>query len=167
MNLTLVDLFKAQWTQTIHDEWINSVLADRPDIDRVKLERVRSLMDINVPGGLVAGYETLIPFLTLPDPNDRHILAAAIHGHANIIVTYNLRDFPVNILQPHGIEALHPDGFVSHLINLDASRVAEAVKAQRANLQNPPQSAQQLLDTLERQGLTQTVAHLRLLTHLL
>ncbi|HMA95113.1 MAG TPA: hypothetical protein VKP30_20620, partial [Polyangiaceae bacterium] len=53
---------------------------------------------------LVDGYEPLVEGLELPDPNDRHVLAAAIHGGASVIVTMNLRDFPERFLVPHAVE---------------------------------------------------------------
>lgn len=161
MNLALTDLFRARWTSAIHEEWISNVLESRPDLTRARLERTRDQMNLYVRGCLIENYEPLIPTLTLPDPDDRHILAAAIQGEASVIVTFNLRDFPPATLQQYGIVAQHPDNFVSGLLDLNTSRTLEAIRAQRENLRNPPNTATQLLDTLERQGLTQTVARLR------
>lgn len=161
MNLALTDLFRARWTSAIHEEWIRNLLESRPDLTRARLERTRDQMNLYVRGCLIEGYEGLIPTLTLPDPDDRHILAAAIQGEANVIVTFNLRDFPPATLQQYGIVTQHPDIFVSDLLSMDTSRTLEAVQAQRANLRNPPNTASELLDTPERQGLTQTVARLR------
>ena len=69
-------------------------------------------MDENINDALVSGYEHIVDQLTLPDADDRHVLAAAIHDGANIIVTVNLRDFPADTLATHGITALHPDTFI-------------------------------------------------------
>lgn len=80
MHLALTDLFRAKWTDAIHDEWTKSVLESRPDLTREQLERTRALMNIHVRNCLVTSYEDLIPSLTLPDPDDRHVLAAAIRG---------------------------------------------------------------------------------------
>lgn len=82
MRLALTDLFQARWTDRIHDEWTRNVLGNRPDITPESLARCRQLMDEHVPGCLVTGYEALISTLTLPDPDDRHVLAAAVHGRA-------------------------------------------------------------------------------------
>lgn len=76
----------------VHEEWISSVLENRPDLSREKLERTRCLMDLHAPDALVTGYEPLIPTLNLPDPNDRHVLAAAIRGGVDVIVTNNIKD---------------------------------------------------------------------------
>ena len=93
----LTDLFQAKWTDAIHQEWMKNVLANRPDLTLNQLERTRDLMNMHVRDCLVTGHETLIPTLSLPDPNDHHVLAAAIFTSASIIVTYNLKDFPVQI----------------------------------------------------------------------
>src|SRR5436309_15327350 len=99
--LALLGLYRPRWTEMIHDEWMRSLLKERPDLTRDRLERTRDLMDKAVPDCLVAGYEGLIAGITLPDPDDRHVLAAAIHGNAEIIVTYNLKDFPTDTLADH------------------------------------------------------------------
>lgn len=127
MWLGLSDLFRPRWSDEIHDEWIRNVLADRPDLTREQLERTRGLMNSNVRDCLVTGYEPLIAGLTLPDPDDRHVLAAAIRASADVIVTFNLKDFPPAALAPFGIEAQHPDEFVIHLIDLNAGLVLNFV----------------------------------------
>jgi hypothetical protein len=91
---------------------------DRSDLTRAKLERTRQLMDKAAPDALVRGYEHLIPGLALPDPNDRHVLAAAIRAGASVIVTCNLPDFPPHVLGEFDIEAQHPDDFIVHLLDL-------------------------------------------------
>jgi len=113
MWLGLSGCFRARWRRTIQDEWKRNVLRNRPGLSRAQLDRVSDLMDKAIPECLVEGYEALIADLHLPDPDDRHVLAAAIHGEASIIVTFNLRDFPREALAPFGIGALHPDDFNS------------------------------------------------------
>jgi predicted nucleic acid-binding protein len=105
-------LFQARWSRAVHEEWIRALLRKRPDLSREKLDRTRMLMDKHATDALVTGYEELIEGLNLPDPDDRHVLAAAIRGRANVIVTSNLKDFPEDALEPYGIEAQHPDEFV-------------------------------------------------------
>lgn len=105
-------LFSPRWSQTIHAEWMRSVLADRPDLSRAQLERTRTLMDQVDPQSLVTGYEARIPSLHLPDADDRHVLAAALEAQATVIVTFNLSDFPAETLAPLGVQALHPDRFL-------------------------------------------------------
>src|SRR3990167_8164411 len=78
MHLAITDLYRAKWTDEIHEEWINSVLSDRKDLSREYLDRTRDKMNTNVRDCLVEGYQSLIPTLNLPDADDRHVLAAAI-----------------------------------------------------------------------------------------
>lgn len=164
MHLAIIGALEARWTNAIHDEWMRNVLANRPDLSRERIERTRDLMNAAVPDCLVTGYEALIETVTLPDADDRHVLAAAIHARAEIIVTFNLKDFPAAALAPYDIEAQHPEEFVSGLLEADEAAVVEAARRQRAALKNPPKSVDEFLDTLEQQGLTQTVARLRRLS---
>lgn len=118
LQLAVTDLYKAKWTADIHREWIENLLENEPHRDRAALERTRDLMDTATRDCLVTGYAGLIPSLELPDPNDRHILAAAIVGHCDVIVTANLRDFPETALTPFGIALQHPDEFLCNHLNL-------------------------------------------------
>jgi predicted nucleic acid-binding protein len=161
MHLALTGLFRATWSAGVHEEWMTALLRNRPDLSREKLERTRMLMDQHGEDALVTGYEDLIPGLQLPDPSDRHVLAAAIRGRADVIVTVNLRDFPAEILAEFEIEAQHPDEFVLHLLDLAPGIVAEAARNHRESLKNPPKTIDEYLNALESLGLTQTVSVLR------
>lgn len=160
MRLARTGLFRARWSDAIHDEWIAAVLEKRPDLEH-RLKRTRALMDQHVLDGLVSDYEHLVSGLKLPDEDDRHVLAAAIQCGADVIVTFNLRDFPGEYLRQYGIEAQHPDAFVCGLLEMDRNAVCEAVRRQRASLKHPPRSVDELLATFERQHLTQCVKALR------
>jgi predicted nucleic acid-binding protein len=92
MELALTDLFRARWSEDIQQEWMRNVLKNRPDLSEAQLVRTKDLMNANVRDALVTGYKSLIPSLSLPDPNDRHVLAAAIRGNASIIIATNLKD---------------------------------------------------------------------------
>lgn len=109
MQLAMTDLFRARWTDRIHDEWIRNVLKKRPDLRPEQLGRTRELMNAHVRDCLVTGYEGPIEGLQLPHADDRHVLAAAIRCGAAAIVTFNLEDFPSNHVEPFGIEAQHPE----------------------------------------------------------
>jgi predicted nucleic acid-binding protein len=161
MQLALSNLFQARWTDEIHDEWIRNVLANRPDISPGSLARCRKLMDEHVPDCLVTGYEQLIPSLSLPDPNDRHVLAAAIHGGAACIVTFNLTDFPASTLGQFHLEAIHPDEFVSRLWDDHPDGVLHAMRLHRASLTRPPKTAAEYFATLEQCRLPETALRLR------
>ena len=66
----------------------------------------------------MTGYERLIEGLELPDPDDRHVLAAAILSGATHIITENLTDFPADALDPFAIEAIDTDDFLSRTYDL-------------------------------------------------
>jgi len=160
-------LVRARWTDTIHDEWIRNVLKDNPNLSDERLARTRTLMNEAVRDCLVTGYEVLIDSLGLPDPDDRHVLAAAVRAGAQVIVTCNLKDFPAETLARFDIEAQHPDDFLVGLMDLAPGGICAVVKRQRESLRNPPKTSAELLATLESQGLTQTVANLRQFVELL
>jgi predicted nucleic acid-binding protein len=160
MRLATTELFHARWSDAIHDEWIRSVLEQRPEL-KEQLARTRKLMNAHVMNSLITGYEHLIETLDLPDPGDRHVLAAAITGGVDVLVTKNLKDFPANALAPFGIEAQHPDTFISTLLRQHETTVTAAMARHRAALRNPPKSADDYLQTLIAQDLPQTVALLR------
>ena len=149
-------LLRVKWTGRIHREWIRAVRRQRPDIPLGDLRRARRLMDQHVLGCRVRGYERWEQRLTLPDPNDRHVLAAALACVADVIVTYNTRDFPANILSPFGVAAVLPDTFVTGL--MDSGIVVSAAAEHRASLRHPPLSAAEYLDSLRRDGLSATAA---------
>jgi hypothetical protein len=161
MHLALTDLYRAKWTDAIHAEWIRNVLVNRPDLTIKQLERTKSLMNANIRDCLVEGYEQIIPALSLPDPDDRHVLAAAIRSSASVIVTYNLKDFPEKFLKPYGIEAQHPDDFLMHLLDLSSSIVCTIIRKLRKNLKKPPMTAEEYLACLKRQHLEKTHNELR------
>jgi PIN domain len=149
--------YRARWTERIHEEWTHSLLANRPELED-QIGRSRALMDKAVPDCLIAGYEALEGGLILPDDNDRHVLAAAIVGRADVIVTYNLKDFPPENLKPYGIEAQHPDDFLRHLYDINQPALLSAVRAQREALRKPPYTARELLDIFLERELASTVA---------
>ena len=117
-------------------------------------------MDRHVRDCLVTGYEPLIPTLSLPDPDDRHVLAAAIHGRAEVIVTFNLSDFPATALGPHNVEAVHPDEFVGRLWAESEGGVLGAMRVHRASLKRPPKTAAEYLATLAQCGLAEAAGRL-------
>lgn len=159
IRLARTGLVRARWTDQILDETFRSVLRRRPELEKALL-RTRELMNAAVDDCLVVGYEPLVESFSLPDPNDRHVVAAAVRAGAQSIVTFNLKDFPAEQL-PTDIEALHPDEFVSDLLDLRPTKVVHAVEAQAAALKNPPQTTDDLLVTLEANGIPQSVAQLR------
>jgi len=165
MRLALQELFHAKWSDQVHEEWMRAVQRDFPNITRPQLERMCDLMNRAAPDSLVTRFAHLITSLKLPD--DRHVLAAAIAGKANRIVTFNLKDFPAELLHSYRIEAQHPDEFITQLMAVNMESVCAAARQHRLNLRNPPKIAEEYLATLERQGLPKTATRLREFTSLI
>lgn len=162
LQLATAGLFQAKWSDAVHDEWMRNVLKDRPDLTVEQLRRTRTLMDRTAEDSLVRGFEPLRSTVHQGiDAKDRHVVAAAIHSQAGVIVTFNLADFPTDALRAHEIEAQHPDAFLMHLENLSPGILAEAAKIVRARLKNPPVTAADYIETVHRQGLPATAANLR------
>jgi predicted nucleic acid-binding protein len=161
VRLATTGLFRAKWTDAILDECFDAILKDRDDLTRKRLDRTRQLMNAAVRDCLVEGYDDLIDGLSLPDPDDRHVLAAAVRCDAQVIVTWNVSDFPATALARYNIESQDPDEFVLNVIDLGPAAVVRVVHQQAGALKQPAQTVEELLDTLERQGLAQSVAMLR------
>lgn len=161
LYLGRTELFWARWTADIHEEWIRAFLAAYPDKTRADADRIRELVDAAGLDPLVSGYTGVAQSLVLPDPNDRHVVAAAIVGDADAIVTFNLADFPDAVLRGHDLEAIHPDDFLICQLELSPERFLDAVRRDRGSLKNPPLSPTEYVTALERSQLPKTAALLR------
>lgn len=160
IRLGIAGLYQPQWTATIHNEWQRNLLKNRPDLTSKQIEYIATLMDKAIPSAMINGYEELIDGLVLPDLNDRHVLAAAIRCNAETIVTFNLKDFPKEKLIKFNIEALHPDEFISDLLDLNHALVLSVICNQRKNMKKPAMNIQQYFESLLRQSLPMTVKSL-------
>ena len=160
LSLAVADLYHARWSQAIHDEWTRNLVKDRPELT-ARLPAVVELINASVPDCLVTNYEKLVTSIELPDPDDRHVVAAAIVGHADAIVTFNTKDFPAAVLQPYGIEVQHPDEFLMNQLQLQKIPALSAIKNMRARWTNPARSAQDLITAFEMRGLPMTADLLR------
>lgn len=150
-----------KWTDEILDEVFRNILANRPDLTMEKLARTRTLMDAAIRDVQVDGYQALVGSLDLPDPDDRHVLAAAIQCGAQSIITHNLKDFPAEMLESYGVEAILPDEFVLDLLDLAPGAVLRVLNEQQASLKNPPRTLEELIETLENTGLVRSMAEAR------
>jgi len=151
----------------IHDEWTRNLLQDRPELGKEALDKTVELMNAAVDDCLVENFDYLIDSLNLPDKNDRHVLAAAIVGHADAIVSFNLKDFPEESLKMHGVEILHPDDFLVAQYGLNSVGFLTIVKQLRQRLKNPPKSAEELIATCRAQSLPQLASLLEVAVDLI
>ncbi|WP_020499733.1 PIN domain-containing protein [Sciscionella marina] len=161
IRVAIAGLVQAKWTEQILDETFGNLAVNRPDLDPHRLARTRELMGKAVRDCLVTGYEPLIEAITLPDPGDRHVLAAAVKAHAEVVVTFNGKDFPADCLAPWGVETKHPDDFLLDQFHLDAVAVHLAVQAIASTRRQPPEDIADVLDHLESNGAVRTAAVLR------
>lgn len=161
MRLALGEVVRAHWTEQIHEEWMRNVEADYPDIAWDDLQRIRSLMDEALPGALVEGYEDRIENHSLPDPSDRHVLAAAVHVEADYIVTFNVRDFPASELGSWGMEAIGPDELVSGLFDQVPDAIIEVARGHRKSLTRPPKTPDEYLELLRGCSMQETARLLK------
>lgn len=162
MSLASAGLYAAKWTRRIEAEFIASIEARRPDL-KGKLNIRRDEMRKAVPDWEVEerAWSLIVDGLTLPDPNDAHVLAAALAGHADCIVTANLRDFPADVIGPLGIESIHPDRFIIAQWDLAPIAAVTAFKRMRARWKKPETSAEDFATAMDRGGLTATAQRLR------
>jgi predicted nucleic acid-binding protein len=166
LSLAVERLYHARWSATIHDEWTRNLLKVRPEL-AARLPLVVERMNASVPDCLVTNYEKLVGIIELPDADDRHVVAAAIVGHADAFVTFNTKDFPSAALQAYGIEVQHPDEFLMNQLQLQTIPALGAIKKMRARWTNPARPAQELIDAFEKRGLPMTADLLRkAITHI-
>ena len=161
LQLVEAEVFQGHMTATILDECFRSILRKRPELNPQKLQGTRDAIEDAFRDLLIFDYESLIDGLALPDPDDRHVLAAAIQGGIPVILTFNLRDFPAAVLAVHGVVAMHPDTFLAACVAEAPDGVLAVVQKQADGLKNPPTTLGQMLDRLADQGLVNTVAAIR------
>ncbi|MBW6425883.1 PIN domain-containing protein [Rhizobium sp. XQZ8] len=146
-------LVAARWTDEIHDEWIRNLAANTPSLTIERLVATRDRMKAVLPEADVADYQSLVIDLQLPDPGDRHVLAAAVAGKASVIVTWNLKDFPAPNLRPHGVISQSPDDFLVELHAAFPDALISSVKRARHNLRKTAPSIEMFVEVLEQGGL--------------
>ncbi|MDR3525602.1 MAG: PIN domain-containing protein [Acetobacteraceae bacterium] len=155
LQLAFSGLFQARWSADIDDEWQRNLLIARPELAE-QIALTRAAMHRAMPDALVTGYEARVTDIALPDPDDRHVLAAAITAEANVIVTFNLKDFPPAALAPYGVEAQHPDAFLQSFITETPHLFFQAVLDCLSRLTRPPITADGYLKIMRQIGLAET-----------
>lgn len=160
LRLAAAGLVQPRWSERILDECFRSIGAKRPELDPAALERTRAKMCAAFPDAMVTSNAVIPPGTALPDPEDVHVLAAAIEASATMIVTFNLRDFPATALDTLGVRAVHPDDFVLDRIDEAPGLVCNVLAAQANALRNPPTTVDALVARLSRQGLPRSAARI-------
>jgi hypothetical protein len=123
-------LYSPKWTDQIMAE-VSRNLQENFGLTAEKVQYRESEIRRHFPEGWVDGYESLIPVMT-NEEKDRHVLAAAVRARSEVIVTYNMKDFPRASLAPYSISAQGPSTFLKNLYELDPVRVMQTMLRQAA-----------------------------------
>lgn len=129
--------------------------------------KVLQLMRSAVPDWRAPVSRRVLQKVELPDPKDRHVLAAAIGVRADTIVTWNIKDFPTSVLQNHGLIARTPDAVLCDIFAADQDMFIAAAGAMRARMRNPAMSPSEWLEGVQSGGLRGLAARLRLVSETL
>ena len=155
--------YRPLWSQRILDELKTALLIVRPDIDEERVASRIAVMSAAFDDAMVTGWEQVSAGLDLPDPDDRHVLAAAITGGAQSLVTFNTQDFPEASVAPTNVEVVHPDEFLLDQLDLYPGLALQVLIEQAADLANPPSDLAGVLNRLERCGVPRFADAVRLL----
>ena len=148
-------LYRPLWSERILAEAQGAILGIHPDIEAATVARRFNDMEAAFDDAMVMGWEDLEETISLPDPDDRHVVAAAIRGGAQAIVTSNVADFPSDALAAFDLEAVHPDDFLLDQLDLSPVVVQNVVREQAEHSKAPYLTALDLILRLERSGVPQ------------
>lgn len=153
LRLAERDLYRPLWSDRIVAEATDAISEIHPDIRPEQVARRFAAMDRTFEDARVHGWENLEDTVTLPDPNDRHVVAAALHGRADGIVTANVRDYPTDVLEPLNIEVIHPDDFLLDQLDLAPRIVLDILREQAVHTRWPALTPVDLIAHLARAGV--------------
>jgi predicted nucleic acid-binding protein len=154
-------LFAPMWSSRVFAEAKEAIRRIRPGLAPSRIESRFRAMDLSFPDARVSCWEPLVEQIDLPDPDDRHVVAAAWLGKADAIVTANIGDFPADALEPCGLHAVHPDDFLLDLFDLAPNLVRGIMATQAADASQPPLDVEDVLIALGRAGAGKFVAEFR------
>lgn len=163
LRLAESGFYRPLWSQQILDEVKYAVLKVHPELGEDRVESRIAAMSGAFDDALVVGWEQTCAGLDLPDPDDRHVLAAAIKGGAQSLVTFNLKDFPSQSLAATDVEVVHPDEFLLDQLDLFPGLALQVLHEQATDLRNPPSDLADVLNRLARCGVPSFADAIRLL----
>ncbi|MDQ3655834.1 MAG: PIN domain-containing protein [Chloroflexota bacterium] len=141
-------LYEPRWSPDILDE-LSRNLVHRIGLRQDRVDWLLFRMEQEFPDALIDGYQSHIAVMT-NHPKDRHVLAAAVHANAALIVTSNLKDYPEAALAPYNIATRSPDRFLLALAESSCAGMETALRKQAQAFRNPPRSVSDVLKNLER-----------------
>lgn len=148
------ELYTPKWSAHIFDQWKD--VMNRKGVDVEEADKRVNRANQAFPDALVTNYSGLIEGLELPDPKDRHVLAVAIKTNANVIVTNNIKDFPLDYLKSFGLSVKLADDFLTDIIDLNPEEAVKAFREMVLNRRNPEMDEFEVLDVLRNRGLKDT-----------
>lgn len=159
LSMAVEGLYRPLWSDAILEELQRHEalkLIDRGTADDEAIARAANLIENmrnNFDDALVLGWEGLVGSYGLPDPDDEHVVAAAVVGGAGAVVTTNLKDFPTGKV-PSSIQVLGAAEFAANTADVDPARAAATLRTLSARHQRPPRTPHELLKTLvDRYGM--------------
>jgi len=166
-GITLADLllrlaaegaFRPLWSEEVLEEVRRNAV--EAGVAEVGIEKRLAAMREYFPDAMVTGYERLTGSLSC-DPKDRHVLAAAVRSKADVLVTFNGKDFPDASLEPFDVELVHPDDFLLDQLDLFPGLVVHTLHELAADYTNPPLQVEDVLEALRRAGVPRFAADAR------
>ncbi len=161
LSLAAEGLFVAKWSDVIQDEWVRNLLDNRSDLTKEQLNQTTKAMNLAFPDANVENFEELIPSLKLPDKDDRHVFACAIRCNADLIVTYNSKDFPADELSKYDLEVQLPDELTSNLIDINPELACKAFNKMVKRLKKPRKTKNEVLNSLKMCGVNKSIEKLK------
>ena len=153
------DLYRARWTEQIQQEWLTNAIEKYSDQEE-SLRRTDTLMREHFDDAWVHGYERFIDTVELPDPDDRHVVAAAIRTNAQYIVTDNLKHFPEDALAELDLERGTADRFLASTFEHYEMAALQVIRDHRTGLRAQPSPSDYLMDLIAK-GLPLLAARLK------
>lgn len=147
IRLDIEGLCRLRWSDEVNHEWINALVRDR-GFEPGPLLKTETLMNRALPHARVTGFGHLVPDLTLPDPDDRHVLAAALHSGVPHLLTFNLSDFPAHALPPAAPTVVHPDAWLAPVLNQDLQLTCRVLRQLVAPFRKPPRTISDVVGQL-------------------
>jgi predicted nucleic acid-binding protein len=153
LRIAELGFYRPLWSARIFNETMDAISEIHPTIPLEQIQQRFANMDTTFEDACIQGWEGLEAAVTLPDPNDRHVVATAMHGRADAIVTFNVRDFPADVLSPLNIEVIHPDDFLLYQLDLNQRPVLDVLRKQAADSRRPVLTSTALIARLTRAGV--------------
>jgi predicted nucleic acid-binding protein len=166
LSLAEAEFFRLRWSSPILDETeraIADILAGKGDAAAAAhAARARAFMEVAFEEAMVSDFEIFMGVCgDLPDPDDAHVVAAALKTQAKVIVTDNLKDFPVDLMAAVNLDVRSSDAFIADAVALDHGKAVAAIRRMRERLKKPAKTPDLLLRDMEAAGLTETADTLR------